>query len=176
MEPVADWDREMTPSEVGRLPREITVLRATTFVRRKVELLEEMGTNFPLFLRHFDKQFPWKPASFRRWRIPDLGIRSWGAPSVEQHPDRQDLMRRYRNAIVALRPMRTVAERFKQADHAGEATVIAAVVEERVTRDYEALIQAQKLEIANLRLQVMQMAQALRLANKKAGEAPPVSI
>lgn len=175
MKPRAYWDREMTPSEVGRLPREITVLRATTFLTRKVELLEAMGGDFQLFLNHLDARFPWKPASLRRWRIDTLGIRTWGAPSVEQHPDRQKLMSRYREAIEALEPMKAIAEKYKNHRDPLNASLNAFAKEQQIVNHYEAVIQAQKIEIENLRRQITQMVQALRLANKKAGETPIVT-
>ncbi|MBB2780277.1 UNVERIFIED_ORG: hypothetical protein GGE55_001659 [Rhizobium esperanzae] len=169
-----DWDRDLSPAEIGKLPRDITFLRGTTFLARKVELLEKMTIDFGLFRVHLDDRFPWRPASLRRWSLPHLGIRSWTDSNVEKHAARKDLMDRYSDAIQKLKPMKSLAIKFDGQSITNDA-VLLNLVERQFSEKFQSIIDAQKLEIGNLKKQVVCLMEALRLANKQTGDTPLAS-
>ncbi len=101
---VADWDRELTPPEVKRLPPKVRGARALLSFERKVIAIEQAAAD--VGAHGAPPEVPKDRAKLRRWSDAGRGMWQWSTPAFDDpHGDHSDLALRFAAAIerIALR-------------------------------------------------------------------------
>lgn len=147
-----EWDREMTSSEVMRLPPGLAKLRVQESLRRKVEVLERAACDAKEARAIDVRQFKSRSA-LRKWHDPDLKLWRWGDGLVDRwsehrpkNPDgpNEQLMQRWHRALDTILELRTTS----------------AVGLEQVIREKDAIIH-------HLERQVLSLMAQLDVANRR---------